>query len=75
MTKSIKTMQKLDKEKYKVPRKVQDLIPVKRIWPDGIFQTGTRYSMSFGFTDINYQVASKEDKERTIFALSIALEE
>lgn len=70
MTKSIKAMQKLDREKYKVPRRVQDLIPVKRIWPDGIFQTGTRYSMSFRFTDINYQVASKEDKERMFLAYS-----
>ena len=70
MTRSVKAMQKLDKEKYKVPRKVQDLIPIKRIWADGIFQTGTRYDMSFRFSDINYQVASKEDKERMFLAYS-----
>jgi hypothetical protein len=51
------------KERYRVPRSVQDTIPVKRIWPDGIFQIGNRYSMSWKFSDINYLIASREDKE------------
>ena len=29
---------KLDKEKFKIPRCVQDIIPIKAIWEDGIFQ-------------------------------------
>ena len=29
---------KLDKEKFKIPRSVQDIIPIKAIWEDGIFQ-------------------------------------
>ena len=37
MIKTIKTMSKQEKERYTVPRKVQDVIPVRRIWPDGIF--------------------------------------
>ena len=37
MIKTIKTMAKQEKERYNVPRKVQDVIPVRRIWPDGIF--------------------------------------
>ena len=37
MIKTLKTMSKQDKERYTVPRKVQDVIPVRRIWPDGIF--------------------------------------
>lgn len=36
MIKTIKTMSKQEKERYTVPRKVQDVIPVRRIWPDGI---------------------------------------
>lgn len=52
MTRSVKAMQKLDKEKYKVPRRVQDLIPIKRIWADGIFQTGTRYDIPFEIQSI-----------------------
>ena len=61
----IKTLTKaiqLDKEKFKVPRSVQDAIPIRRIWPDGIFQVGNRYSKSYSFTDINYAIADKEDK-------------
>ena len=41
MIKSIKAILAQDKEKFKVPRKVQDLIPIKNIWPDGIFKVGT----------------------------------
>ena len=27
-----------EKEKYRIPRKVQDLIPIDCIWKDGIFR-------------------------------------
>ena len=64
MLKTVETLIKKEKEKYRVPRKVQDVIPVQRIWNDGIFKTGKRYSKTFRFSDINYQTASEEDKER-----------
>ena len=55
---------KKDKEKFIIPKGVQDTIPIKRIWEDGIFLTGrNKYSKTFIFTDINYIVASEEDKE------------
>ena len=63
MIKTIKTMAKQEKERYNVPRKVQDVIPVRRIWPDGIFLVGTKFTKTYKFTDINYLVASREDKE------------
>ena len=53
---------KLEKEKFKIPKSVQQAIPIQRIWPDGIFQSGRLFSKSFRFTDINYSIASKEDK-------------
>ena len=53
---------KLEKEKFKIPKSVQDAIPIQRIWPDGIFQVGSRFSKTFSFTDINYSIASKDDK-------------
>lgn len=53
---------KLEKEKFTIPKSVQDAIPIQRIWPDGIFQVGSRFSKTFSFTDINYSIASKEDK-------------
>ena len=47
-----------------VPRSVQDVIRIDAVYSDGIFMTGKdRYSKTFKFTDINYAVSSKEDKE------------
>ncbi len=63
----MKTLTKIfkqDKEKFSVPKSVQDIVPVKAIWEDGIFLVGNnKYSKSFKFIDINYAVASREDKE------------
>ena len=64
MMKSIRTLVRQDREKYVIPRRVQDVIPIQKIWEDGIFLTGGRYAKTFRFTDINYQVASEPDKEK-----------
>jgi type IV secretory pathway VirB4 component len=61
----IKTLQntlKQDKEGFDLPKSVQDAIPIRRLWPDGIFQFGSKFSKTIRFTDINYAIASKEDK-------------
>ena len=59
-----KKLFKRDKEKFIIPKGVQDTIPIKRIYEDGIFLVGrNKYSKTFIFTDINYIVASEEDKE------------
>ena len=61
----IRTLQntiKQDKECFAVPKSVQEAIPIHRLWPDGIFQFGTKYSKTIRFSDINYAIASKEDK-------------
>lgn len=73
MLKTINRVLKQDKEKYKVPHRVQDLIPIKRIWNDGIFRVGNKFSKSFKFTDVNYYVASREDKENMFFKYSALL--
>ena len=74
MLKTLKKIFKLDKEKFKVPRSVQDIIPIKTIWEDGIFLVGkNKYSKSFKFIDINYAVASKEDKEAMFLDYSALL--
>lgn len=62
MIKTLTQALKMDKEKFTVPKSVQQSLPIKRIWPDGIFQVGNKYSKSFRFSDINYAIASKEDK-------------
>ena len=62
LIKTLHQTMKRDKEKFKVPRSVQQAIPIQKIWPDGIFQSGTKFSKSFRFSDINYSIASKADK-------------
>ena len=62
--KTLKRILKQDKEKFDVPKSIQNTIPVRRIWNDGIFLSGkNKYSKCYKFTDINYAVASREDKE------------
>ena len=70
MMKTIKTIMTQDKERYKVPRRVQDVIPISCIWHDGIFKVGNKFAKSFKFTDINYMVASREDKEHMFLTYS-----
>ena len=64
MIKTVNNTLKQDKEKYQIPGKVQDIIPVRTVYPDGIFLSGKgKYSKTFRFRDINYAVASRSDKE------------
>ena len=62
MIKTLSKAQKMEREKFRIPRSVQDAIPIRRIFSDGIFQVGNQYSKTWSFTDINYAIASKEDK-------------
>lgn len=65
MIKTLTTYKQNTKEKpFKIPRNMQQTIPIERIYEDGIFYYNNQYSKTFKFTDINYAVASKDDKER-----------
>ena len=66
MIKTLLTTLKQDKETFEVPKSVQDAIPIRRLWPDGIFQFGNKFSKTLRFSDINYAIASKEDKKMCI---------
>ena len=64
MLKTLKNLFKQDKEKFVVPRSVQAAIPLMTAWEDGIFLVGrNKYAKTYKFEDINYAVASREDKE------------
>lgn len=53
-----------EKEKFRIPKRVQDIVPIRTVWPDGTFLVGNnRYSRTYQFRDINYAVASSEDKD------------
>ena len=62
MIKTLSKARKQERVKFRIPRSVQDCIPIRRIWADGIFQVGHQFSKTWSFTDINYSIAGKEDK-------------
>ena len=80
--KTLSALFRQDRERFSVPKSVQDAIPVRAIWDDGIFLSGSaasharpaawggKYSKTFRFEDINYAVASKEDQEAMFLAYS-----
>lgn len=63
MLKTLQSILRRDRERFKVPKRVQDTIPVQRIWNDGIFKIGNMYAKTFRFSDINYALLSYSDKE------------
>jgi len=49
-----------------IPTSVQQSIPIRRIFADGIWQVGQKYSKTWRFSDINYAASSLDDR-RSIF--------
>ena len=67
MIRTLSNIIKQDKEKFVIPKSVQQAIPIQTIWKDGIFKVGrNKFSRTFKFQDINYEVASRDDK-KTMF--------
>ena len=65
MIKTLQTIEKRDREPYRVPKSVRNAIPIQRIWENGIFQIGKeKYSKTYQITDVNYAVASLDAKQR-----------
>lgn len=58
---------------FKIPKSVQQSIPIKRIYKNGIWEVGGKYSRTWRFTDINFSVADDDDKHE-ILLLYCALE-
>ena len=52
MIKSYDTITKQEKVRYRIPKKVQDLIPIDAIYPDGIFKCGNKYTKGFKFSGL-----------------------
>ena len=58
-------------EADKIPTTVEQAIPIQEIYEDGICLVGRNlWSKTFRFTDINYEVASREDKEKMFLGYS-----
>lgn len=70
MIKTLHNVLKQDKERFRIPRSVQDIIPVKTIWNDGIFKVGNCFAKTFKFSDINYAMLSQADTKELFFKYS-----
>lgn len=45
----------------RLPKSVQQIVPIQRVYPDALWQVGaTEYSKTWSFTDINYAVADRK---------------
>ena len=53
-------------ESFRVPCSVQESIPVRKIYRDGIWLCGGRYSKMWRFQDVNYAVASEADQSEIL---------
>jgi len=70
MIKTLKNVFRSEKDRFIVPKSVQQFIPIQRIYSDGIFQIGNKFSKTYKISDINYAVASKEDQTEMFLSYS-----
>ena len=66
MIKTLAIANRSERDKFRIPRSVQETIPIREIYSDGIWQVGRKLSRSWHFSDVNYVNVSDEDKS-TIF--------
>ena len=64
--KLFKTGYNPERDAFFIPRSVQQSIPIKRIYKDGIFEVSGKFSKTWRFFDVNYKVASPE-KQMELF--------
>ena len=62
MIKTLLAADRSERERFKIPRSVQQSIPIQKIYRDGIWQTGGKFSRTWRFADINYALASHDDQ-------------
>ena len=62
MIKTLTAADRSEREHFTIPRSVQQSIPIRRIYRDGIWQVGGKFSQTWRFADINYALASYEDQ-------------
>ena len=69
MLNTYKQLKKQEKESLKLPKTVQDSIPIKKIFKDGIFQLTEKvgkenqFSVTYRINDINFEACSPSEKK------------
>lgn len=63
MLKTLAAANRSERTAFKIPRSVQQTIPIQRVYRDGIWQVNGKFSQTWRFADINYTLASYEDQK------------
>ncbi|WP_101723488.1 VirB4-like conjugal transfer ATPase, CD1110 family [Eggerthella timonensis] len=64
MIKTLVKMRRAEREGFARPKSVEQAVPIAQVWEDGIFRVGRdKYAKTYHIADINYAVASKDDKD------------
>ena len=58
MLKTLAAANRSERAAFKIPRSVQQTIPIQRIYRDGIRQVNGKFSQTWRFADSNYNLAS-----------------
>ena len=66
MIKTLAIANKSERMRVRVPRSVQQSIPIRRIYTNGIWEVGRKHSRSWLLTDVNY-IAASDETQRNIF--------
>ena len=67
MMKSLLAANRSEKDSFRIPHSVQQSIPIRRIYTDGIWQVGQKYSKTWRFSDVYKRQLPVAAQVRAIF--------
>ena len=68
LIKTLAIANKSERVRVRVPHSVQQSIPIRRIYTNGIWEVGRKHSRSWRLTDVNY-IAASDETQHNIFIL------
>ena len=73
MLRTLKTVMRQDKEKFKIPKSVQQAIPIQTIWKDGIFLVGkNKYAKTYRLRTSTLRWRPKKIRKRCFWSIPIS---
>ena len=74
MLRTLKTVMRQDKEKFKIPKSVQQAIPIQTIWKDGIFLVGkNKYAKTYRLQTLTLKWRLRKIRKRCFWSIPISL--
>lgn len=68
MIKTLAAANRSERDHFRIPRSVQQSIPIRQIYADGVWLVGGKHSKTWRFSDVNYAAASEEDRDSIFHA-------